>query len=372
MPLVSLNHVLKPADKHNYAHGAFNVNAVAQVRALIEMHEILHSPAVIQVAEPALGFLGGCKDFLNSTVEEKKQGAKLIADVVGYYANKTSIPVVLHLDHGKNLEVIQATIESGFTSVMIDGSHLPFEDNVAITKQVVNLAHPHGVSVEGELGILSGQEDDVFSEHSTYTSPVQALEFIERTGVDFLAISYGTKHGPIKGDNVKLRKEIVIAIKELLHNSNTFCGLVSHGSSTVPTYIVDEINSLGGTIKGTGGISIEMLKEVIACGISKINIDTDIRLATTKNVRSYFKQHPEPSSVELNEIKQLMLENPEQIDPRFYLTPILHTLLYDESPNEEVADFMKVIEAAVKEITSTLIVLFNSLGKKNLVGKGGG
>lgn len=364
MPLVSLNEVLERADELHYAHGAFNVNAIAQVRALIDMHEILHSPAVIQVAEPALGFLGGCKDFLNSSVEQKKQGAKVIGEAVRYYAQKAKIPVVLHLDHGKNFEVIQTTIESGFTSVMIDGSHLPFEENVRVTKQVVDFAHKYGVSVEGELGILSGQEDDVFSEHSTYTSPMQALEFIERTGVDFLAISYGTKHGPVKGDNVKLRKEIVIAIKELLRNKNIFCGLVSHGSSTVPNYIVNEINKLGGEISGTGGISIEMLKEVIACGISKINIDTDIRLATTRNVRGFFKQHPAPKSAELKEIQQLLNDYPSQIDPRFYLAPILNTLLYDEIPNEEVAELMKVVEAAVKEITSTLIVLFDSLGKK--------
>lgn len=367
MPLVSLNQVLKPADELHYAHGAFNVNAIAQVKALIEMHEILHSPAVIQVAEPALGFLGGCQDFLHSTVEQKKQGAKLIGEAVQYYAEKATIPVVLHLDHGKNFEVIQATIENGFTSVMIDGSHLPFEENVAVTKKVVDFAHLYGVSVEGELGILSGQEDDVFSEHSTYTSPLQALEFIERTGVDFLAISYGTKHGPVKGDNVKLRKEIVVAIKELVRNKNLFCGLVSHGSSTVPSYIVNEINALGGEISGTGGISIPMLKEVIDCGISKINIDTDIRLATTRNVRAFFNQHPTPTSAELKAIQQLLHNHPSQIDPRFYLTPILDTLLYDTVPNEEVAALMKVVEAAVKEVTSTLIVLFDSLGKKNLV-----
>lgn len=364
MSLVTLRKILKPADQYQYANGAFNVNSIPQVRALFEMHEVLHSSAIIQVAEPALGFLGGCKDFLNSTVEQKKAGAKLIGDTVKYYAERVSVPVALHLDHGKNFEVIQATIEHGFTSVMIDGSHLPFEENVAVTKQVVDYAHAHGVSVEGELGILSGVEDDVFSEHSTYTNPLQALEFIERTGVDFLAISYGTKHGPVKGDNVKLRKEIVIAIKELLKNKNIFCGLVSHGSSTVPPYIVGEINRLGGAISGTGGIQIDMLQEVISSGISKINIDTDIRLATTRNVRAYFNTHPSPTSPELQEVKRLLEEQPGQIDPRVYLTPIYEVLLTDDIPNEEIAAVIKEVEAATKEVTSTLIVLFNSLGKK--------
>lgn len=367
MALVSLKPILQAADEYQYAQGAFNVNSISQIRALIEMHEILKSPAVIQAAEPALGFMGGRVDFLNSTIEEKRKGAKIIGDAVQKFAQKASIPVALHLDHGRDLEAVKAAIDGGFTSVMIDGSHLPFEENIAITKEVVEYAHSKGVSVEGELGVLAGVEDDIFAENSTYTNPLQAIEFIKRTGVDFLAISYGTMHGPVKGSNVKLRKEIVITIKELLRNEGIFCGIVSHGSSTVPKYIIDELNLLGGDIKGTGGISIPMLQEVISYGISKINIDTDIRLATTRNVREFLKACPTPESEELKQIVQLLNSNPGQIDPRFYLSPVMETLMYDSMPNKEIEALMHVVEDGIKEIVTTLVIHFNSLGKKNFV-----
>jgi fructose-bisphosphate aldolase class II len=189
----------------------------------------------------------------------------------------------LHLDHGKDFDSVKAAIDGGYTSVMIDGSSLPFDENVELTREVVKYAHERGVSVEGELGVLAGVEDHVFSDESTYTNPMKAIEFFKKTEVDCLAISYGTMHGAVKGKNVKLRQEIVIAIKECLRHEKIFGVLVSHGSSTVPQYIVDEINALGGDIKNADGISINEIKHAIACGIGKINVDTDLRLAVTRN-----------------------------------------------------------------------------------------
>ena len=288
MPLIPLRPLLETVDKYHYAQGAFNVNAVAQAKAAIEVHEMFRSAAILQGADLANGFMGGRTDFQNATLEDKKIGAKNIANAVKKYAEDSPIPVVLHLDHGKNFDSCKAAIEGGYTSVMIDGSSLPFDENVELTREVVKYAHERGVSVEGELGVLAGVEDHVFSATSTYTNPLKAVEFFKKTGVDALAISYGTMHGASKGKNVKLRKEIVIAIKECLMHEGIFGVLVSHGSSTVPKYIVDEINALGGNIQNAHGISVDELKAAIPCGIGKINVDTDIRLAVTRNRKEFF------------------------------------------------------------------------------------
>ena len=216
MPLIPLRPLLETVDKYHYAQGAFNVNAVAQAKAAIEVHEMFRSAAILQGADLANGFMGGRTDFQNATLEDKKIGAKNIANAVKKYAEDSPIPVVLHLDHGKNFDSCKAAIEGGYTSVMIDGSSLPFDENVELTREVVKYAHERGVSVEGELGVLAGVEDHVFSATSTYTNPLKAVEFFKKTGVDALAISYGTMHGASKGKNVKLRKEIVIAIKECM------------------------------------------------------------------------------------------------------------------------------------------------------------
>ena len=368
MPLIPLRPLLETVDKYHFAQGAFNVNAVAQAKAAIEVNEMFRSAAILQGADLANGFMGGRTDFQNATLEDKKVGAKNIADAVKKYAENSPIPVVLHLDHGKNFDSCKAAIEGGYTSVMIDGSSLPFDENVELTREVVKYAHERGVSVEGELGVLAGVEDHVFSTTSTYTNPLKAIEFFKKTGVDALAISYGTMHGASKGKNVKLRKEIAIAIKECMMHEGIFGVLVSHGSSTVPKYIVDEINALGGNIQNAYGISIDELKAAIPCGIGKINVDTDIRLAVTRNMKEFFANHPEKrESQSIGEVYRLLEAKKEQFDPRAFLTPIMDTVMYGIIPDEDVAALMAVVEKGVKEAIGTLIVEFGSYGKAPLV-----
>ena len=222
MSLVSMRAILEAAEKYNFAQGAFNVNAVAQAKAVIETHEMFRSAAIIQGADLANAFMGGRKDFMNGTLEDKKIGANNIARAVKKFAENSPIPIALHLDHGKSFASCAAAIEGGYTSVMIDGSAYPFEENVELTREVVKYAHSKGVTVEGELGVLAGVEDHVFSDNSTYTNPLDAVRFVRQTGVDALAISYGTKHGANKGKNAKIRKEIAIATKECLRHEGLF------------------------------------------------------------------------------------------------------------------------------------------------------
>ena len=366
--LVPLRPLMEAAEKYNYAQGAFNVNAVAQAKAVIEMHETFRSPAILQGADLANAFMGGRVDFANGTLEDKKVGAKRIADAVRKYGENSPIPVVLHLDHGKNFDSCVAAIEGGYTSVMIDGSSLPLEENIELTREVVKYAHPLGVSVEGELGVLGGQEDHVFAETSTYTNPLDAVEFIEKTGVDALAISYGTQHGANKGKNAKLRREIAIAIKECINRLGIFCALVSHGSSTVPQYIVKEINDLGGDIQNDYGIPVEELVSAIPCGIRKINVDTDIRLAVTRNMKELFAQHPElRASASIGGVYQLLEEKRSAFDPRVFFPPIMDTVLTGNIPDNDVAVLMERVEQGVKEAVGSLIVNFGSYGKAPLV-----
>lgn len=358
MSYVPIKPLLDYATKTGIAHGAFNVNIPSQAKAIIEAQEEIRSGAIIQVAEPGLGFLGGNKDFLNSTFEEKKIGAKRIAKAVKSYASKTFIPVVLHLDHGRSFESCKMCIDAGFSSVMIDGSSLPYSENVALVKKVCKYAHKHGVSVEGELGVLAGVEDNVFADNSSYTNPMLVVDFFKKTGVDSLAISYGTKHGAVKGDNVKLRKEIAIESMENIRHEGINGYLVSHGSSLVPQYIVNEINALGGKVSGHG-IPMEQLKIVIPCGISKINMDTDIRLATTRNVLEYFASHKDKQN---SEIYKLMKAKPESFDYRYYLSPIMNELLGIKKEGEEAEVMEDLLKKAVKEIVLTASVSFGDVG----------
>lgn len=362
--LVPMRAILDAADKFDYAQGAFNVNAVAQAKAVIEVHEMFRSPAILQGADLANGFMGGRTDFMNATIEDKKKGAKNIADAVRKYGENSPIPIALHLDHGRNYESCVAAIDAGYTSVMIDGSSLPFDENVELTREVVKYAHERGVTVEGELGVLAGVEDHVFSEESTYTNPLKAVDFFKKTGVDALAISYGTMHGASKGKDTKIRKEIAIAIKECLRHERITGYLVSHGSSTVPRYIVDEINALGGDITNAYGIDVNQLIEVSHCGINKINVDTDIRLAVTRNMRELFAKEPElKNSPSIGAIYELLEKNKAAFDPRVFITPIMNTVMYGEIPDNDVARICKCIEDGVKEVVGTLIVKFGSFGK---------
>ena len=368
MPLIPLRPLMEATIKYGFGQGAFNVNAVAQAKAAIEVHEMFRSPAILQGADLANGFMGGRTDFMNATLEDKKIGAKNIADAVKKYGADSDIPIVLHLDHGRDFDSCVAAIEGGYTSVMIDGSSLPFDENVDLTREVVKYAHARGVSVEGELGVLAGVEDHVFSASSTYTNPLKAVEFFRKTGVDALAISYGTMHGASKGKDVKLRKEIATAIRECLSHEGIFGALVSHGSSTVPKYIVDEINALGGELTNAYGISIEELQAAIPCGINKINVDTDLRLAVTRNMKELFVKYPElRTSASIGEIYELLEAKKSQFDPRVFLPPIMDTVMKGTIPDDDVAAIVNCVERGVKEVVGTLIVQFGSFGKAPLV-----
>lgn len=368
MPLIPLKPLIDACDKYHYGQGAFNVNAVAQAKAVIEVHEMFRSPAILQGADLANGFMGGCRDFAKATLEDKKRGAKLIGDAVRKYGEHASIPIVLHLDHGRDFDSCKAAIDGGYTSVMIDGSSLDFDRNVELTREVVKYAHGRGVSVEGELGVLAGVEDHVFSKESTYTNPLKAVEFFKKTQVDALAISYGTMHGASKGANVRLRKEIPLAIRECMRHEGIEGGLVSHGSSTVPEYIVNEINGLGGRIGNANGIAIEQLLEAIQCGINKINVDSDIRLAVTRNFRELFhREESLKTSSSVEAIYRLLEEKKEAFDPRVFVTPIMDTVMYGNIPDGDVDKIVAAMEKGVKEVVGTLIVQFGSYGKAPLV-----
>lgn len=362
--LVPMRAILEAADKNDYAQGAFNVNAVCQAKAVIQVHEMFRSPAILQGADLANGFMGGRKDFMDADLEDKKAGARNIASAVRKYGEGSPIPVALHLDHGRNLDSCIAAIEGGYTSVMIDGSSLPFDENVEITREVVKYAHGRGVSVEGELGVLAGVEDHVFSADSTYTNPLSAVDFFKKTKVDALAISYGTMHGANKGKNAVIRKEIAVAVKECMRHEGIEGYLVSHGSSTVPQYIVEEINGLGGELKNAYGIDVDQLIEASHCGINKINVDTDIRLAVTRNLKELFASDQAlRGSASVGAVYELLEKNKTAFDPRVFITPIMDTVMYGDIPDDDVARVCRCIEDGVKEVVGTLIVKFGSYGK---------
>ncbi|MFH5834748.1 ketose-bisphosphate aldolase [Proteiniclasticum sp. C24MP] len=368
MPVIPIKPILDTADKYHYGQGAFNVNSVSQIKAAIEIHEILRSPAIIQGAELANGFMGGRVDFKNSTIDDIRRGARNIGEAVWKYAEHAKIPVVLHLDHGTNLEVVKACIDGGYTSVMIDGSSKSFEENMEITREVVKYAHARGVSVEGELGVLAGVEDHVFSSQSTYTNPLDALEFIKKTGVDSLAISYGTMHGPNKGKNVKLRREILIAIKEILRLEGLQCSMVSHGSSTIPRYLVEDLKVLGSNMPDAEGISVHEIQKAIRSGIAKINVDTDIRMAVTRNMREYFNLHEDKQkSFSIGGVYKDLKNHPDVVDPRQVFGSIMDSVMTGTMSDSDVADLNKEVEKGVMEILAQLITSFGSAGKMNLV-----
>lgn len=362
--LVPMRAILEAADKYGYAQGAFNINADCQAKAVLDIHTIFRSPAIIQGADLANGFMGGRTDFMNSTLEDKKKGAKNIADAVKRHLGDSTLPVAIHLDHGRDFDSCKAAIDGGYTSVMIDGSSLPYEENVELTREVVKYAHERGVTVEGELGVLAGTEDHVSFAESTYTHPLSAIDFFKKTGVDALAISYGTMHGANKGDHPRIRKEIAIAIKECMRYENIEGYLVSHGSSTVPAYIVEEINAIGGELPKSKGIDVAQIVEVSKCGINKVNVDTDIRLAVTRNLRELFLHNERlRNSASVGAIYELMEQKKAAFDPRAFVTPIMDTVMYGEVKDEDVRLVCNAIELGVKEVVGTLLVEFGSVGK---------
>ena len=286
MPLVTTREMFEKSMKEHFAIGAFNINNMEFIQAITDAAEEAKSPVILQVSSSAIKYAR--MEYLVKMVEAAVE--------------TTTIPIALHLDHGPDFETCKKCIDAGFTSVMIDGSKYDFEENVALTKQVVDYAHAHGVVVEAELGKLAGIEDDVnvAAEDAMYTDPEQAREFVERTGCDSLAIAIGTSHGAykFKGD-AKLRFDILKKIKELIPNTP----IVLHGASTVIPELVEMCNKYGADIPGAKGVPDEMLHEASLNGVSKINVDTDLRLAMTAQIRKVFA------------------EEPGAFDPRKYLTP---------------------------------------------------
>ena len=275
MPLVTTKEMFERSMKEHFAIGAFNINNMEFIQAITDAAEEAKSPVILQVSSSAIKYAR--MNYLIKMVEAAVE--------------TTTIPIALHLDHGPDFETCKKCIDAGFTSVMIDGSKYDFEENVALTKQVVEYAHSKGVVVEAELGKLAGVEDEVnvAADDARYTDPDQAHEFVTRTGCDSLAIAIGTSHGAykFKGD-AKLRFDILQKIKEKLPNTP----IVLHGASSVIPSLLDMCNSNGGNIPGAKGCPDEMLKQAGENGVSKINVDTDLRLAMTANIRRVFNEDP--------------------------------------------------------------------------------
>ncbi|NMB33637.1 MAG: class II fructose-1,6-bisphosphate aldolase [Clostridium sp.] len=286
MALVTSTEMFKKAYEGKYAIGAFNVNNMEIVQGITEAAKEVNAPLILQVS-------AGARKYANHTYL-----MKLIEAAI----EETGLPICVHLDHGDTYELCKSCIDGGFTSVMIDGSHLPFEENIKLTKQVVDYAHSKGVVVEGELGRLAGIEDavNVSEEDAAFTDPDEVEEFVQRTGVDSLAIAIGTSHGAFKfKGEPKLRFDILEEIQKRLPGYP----IVLHGASSVIPEYVEMINKNGGDMPGAKGVPEEMLRKAASMAVCKINIDSDLRLAMTGTIREYFAQ------------------NPAHFDPRQYLGP---------------------------------------------------
>jgi len=289
--LVGTGEMFKKALAGKYAIGAYNVNNMEILQGIAEAAEETRSPIILQVS-------AGARKYANQTYLIKLVEAALAT---------TTVPIALHLDHGADFEICKACIDGGFSSVMIDGSRFPLEENIKLTKQVVEYAHSKGVSVEAELGKLAGVEDDVKvkAADSTYTDPEEAARFVKETGCDSLAIAIGTSHGAYKfKGEAKLDFERLAACKKAI---NAVAGydfpIVLHGSSSVPKAFVEKCNKFGGKLPDAQGVPEEMLNYASKNGVAKINIDTDLRLAMTSTIREFFVEHP------------------EKFDPREYMGP---------------------------------------------------
>lgn len=286
MPLVTTTEMFRKAYEGKYAVGAFNVNNMEIIQGITEAAKEEQAPLILQVS-------AGARKYAKPVYLLKLVEAAI---------EDTGLPIALHLDHGEDFEVCKSCIDGGFSSVMIDGSKHSFEENIAVTKKVIEYAHERGVVVEAELGTLAGIEDDVnvSAENAKYTDPVQAVEFIERTGCDSLAIAIGTSHGAYKFKGAaRLRFDILEKISKLKPGFP----IVLHGASSVPQEFVGFCNKFGGNIPGAQGVPEEMLRQAAGMGVCKINIDTDLRLAMTAAIRKHFA------------------ENPAHFDPRQYLGP---------------------------------------------------
>ncbi len=288
MALVTSTEMFKKAYEGGYAIGAFNVNNMEIIQGITEAAKEENAPLILQVSS-------GARKYANHTYLMKLVEAAII---------ETDLPICLHLDHGDTFELCKSCIDGGFTSVMIDGSHFPYEENVALTKKVVEYAHDHGVVVEGELGRLAGIEDavNVNAEDASYTRPEEVQDFVTRTGVDSLAIAIGTSHGAYKfkpGTKPQLRFDILEEVQKRLPGFP----IVLHGASSVIPEFVQMINQYGGNMPDAIGVPEDMLRQAARMAVCKINIDSDLRLAMTGTIRKYFAEHP------------------DHFDPRQYLKP---------------------------------------------------
>ena len=278
MPLVTTQKMFKKAYENGYAIGAFNVNNMEIIQGIVEAATEENAPLILQVSS-------GARKYANPVYLRKMVEA---AEEVSH------LPICLHLDHGDTLELCKSCIDGGFNSVMIDGSHHPFEENIKLTRQVVEYAHDHGVVVEGELGRLAGVEDDVKvkAEDSSYTRPEEVEEFVSKTGVDSLAIAIGTSHGAYKfkpGTKPQLRFDILEEVSRRLPGFP----IVLHGASSVPQEFVKIINENGGALKDAIGVPEDMLRKAASMAVCKINIDSDLRMACTAGIRKHFVEHPD-------------------------------------------------------------------------------
>ena len=275
MPLVDTKEMFKKAYEGHYAVGAFNVNNMEIIQGIVEAAIQEKAPLILQVSAGARKYAKHI--YLTKLVEAAVED--------------TGLPICLHLDHGADFEICKDCVDGGFTSVMIDGSKYPFEENIELTRRVVDYAHSKGVVVEAELGKLAGVEDavKVAAKDATYTDPDQAVEFVERTGCDSLAIAIGTSHGAYK---FKGKPELDFARLEKITNLLPGYPLVLHGASTVIPSFVEECNKYGGKLDGAQGVPEDMLLKAGTFGVCKINIDTDLRLAMTASIRKYFTEHP--------------------------------------------------------------------------------
>ncbi|HNX99661.1 MAG TPA: class II fructose-1,6-bisphosphate aldolase [Oscillospiraceae bacterium] len=288
MPLVTTREMFEKAYNGGYAIGAFNVNNMEIVQGITEAAKDLSAPLILQVSK-------GARAYANHTYLIKLVEAAVI---------ETGLPICLHLDHGDSYELCRDCIDGGFTSVMIDASSKPMEDNIAVTKKVVEYAHDHGVVVEAELGTLAGIEDEVKvkAEDSSYTRPEDVQEFVTRTGCDSLAIAIGTSHGAYKfkpGTKPQLRFDILEEVERRLPGFP----IVLHGASSVPQELVAKVNAYGGNMPGAIGVPEDQLRRAASMAVCKINIDSDLRLAMTATIREFMAQHP------------------DKFDPREYLKP---------------------------------------------------
>jgi fructose-bisphosphate aldolase class II len=303
--LVTNKDLMIPARRSGYGVGAFNVNNLEAVLSVVEAAVEEKSPAIVAVTPGAI----------------KYAGLPYISKIVRTAAELASVPLSLHLDHGEDFETASKCVGAGFTSVMIDGSHLKFEDNISLTKRVVDVAHPKGVSVEAELGRLAGVEESTVEEKDAIlTDPAVAKDFVERTGVDTLAVAIGTSHGAYK-----FKAEPKLDFERLkLISKNVSLPLVLHGASSVPAWIIEKAAKYGAELGGAKGIPEENIQKAISLGIAKINIDTDLRLAWTAAVR------------------EVLANSPKEFDPRKILGPA---------------------KEAMKQVVKGKMKLFGSTGK---------